>query len=44
MRCGVFPQELKWDFVISSIIGTAIIFALGLFVFDRLESTVLKEI
>lgn len=43
-RSAFFPHELKWQYVAESAVGTLIIFALGVAVFSRLESSVLKEI
>lgn len=43
-RASFFPEELGWNYVISSAIGCTLIFALGVFVFTRLERSVLKEI
>lgn len=43
-RSTFFPQELHWDWVRNSAIGCAVIFAIGVFVFSRLERAVLKEI
>lgn len=43
-RSAFFPRELKWHFVAESAVGTLLVFALGVWVFSRLESPVLKEI
>ncbi len=43
-RSAFFPRELKWHFVAESAVGTLLVFVLGVWVFNRLESPVLKEI
>ena len=43
-RAVFFPEDLDWAFVLHSAIGTAIILAIGVFVFTRLVRPVLKEI
>ncbi len=43
-RAMFFPQELKWNYVADSAAITAVIFAIGVVVFTRLENAVLKEI
>lgn len=43
-RSAFFPRELKWHFVAESAVGTLIVFVIGVYVFSRLESPVLKEI
>ncbi len=43
-RAAFFPQEVEWTFVLHSLVGTALLLALGIFVFGRLERQVLKEI
>ncbi len=43
-RATFFPEELRWSFVIHSAITCIVVFAIGVFVFSRLERPVLKEI
>jgi ABC-2 type transport system permease protein len=43
-RAVFFPEDLDWGYVLNSAVGTAVIFAIGAFVFTRLERPVLKEI
>jgi ABC-type polysaccharide/polyol phosphate export permease len=44
VRATFFPADFDWTYVWHSMIGTAVILALGIFVFTRLERPVLKEI
>lgn len=42
---GVFyKQAINWSYIWNSALGTLVVFAIGLFVFTRLERQVLKEI
>lgn len=43
-RAMFFPQELRWNYVADSAAITAVILAIGIVVFTRLERPVLKEI
>jgi ABC-2 type transport system permease protein len=43
-RSAFFPQELHWHYVFYSAIECVLVFAVGLFMFTRLERQVLKEI
>jgi ABC-2 type transport system permease protein len=43
-RAGFFPNPIHWTAVLAGLTGTAFCFVLGLFVFKRMEKTVLKEI
>lgn len=43
-RAGFFPDELHGGIILSSVIGSVVMFIVGWWVFIRLESTVLKEI
>lgn len=43
-RATFFPQEMRWQPVVTSGIVGLVIFAIGVFVFARLERRVLKEL
>ncbi len=43
-RAGFFPNPIHWMAVLSGSVGTIVLFVLGLWVFSRMEKTVLKEI
>lgn len=43
-RACFFPEELKWAYVWHSAVASAVVLAIGLFAFTRLERQVLKEI
>lgn len=43
-RATFFPQELHWHLVLIAIVWAGVFLALGVFVFTRFESQVLKEI
>lgn len=43
-RAGFFDAAVRWHVVGYSVIGTALLLALGIFTFKRLERAVLKEI
>lgn len=43
-RATFFPADLNWTYVWHSAIGIAVILAIGIYVFTRLERAVLKEI
>lgn len=43
-RSVFFPQEMNWTYVWHAAIECVIIFAIGLYVFNRLEAAMLKEI
>lgn len=43
-RSCLFPDQLHWQYVAEAGVGTVIIFVVGVVVFARLESSVLKEI
>lgn len=43
-RVTFFPQEMDWTYVWHAAIEVVIIFLLGLFTFNRLEASMLKEI
>jgi ABC-2 type transport system permease protein len=43
-RAAFFPQELRWHNVAVAIISIGVLFTIGIWVFTRFESQVLKEI
>lgn len=43
-RAGFFPSPVHWGAVLSGVIGTVLTLLVGITVFRRLESSVLKEI
>ena len=43
-RAGFFPDQLRWSTVVSGVVVSLAIFAVGWWVFARLEHAVLKEI
>jgi ABC-2 type transport system permease protein len=43
-RAGFFPDQLRWSTVATGVVVSLAIFAVGWWVFARLEHAVLKEI
>lgn len=43
-RAAFFPQEMNWSYVVHAAIVTVVVFAIGVWAFNRLERPMLKEV